>query len=347
MNIIYGDNAQGKTNIIEAIWLFSGCKSFRGAKDREMIAFLNDFADLTITFEDKERVQTARIKMEDKKKCVLLNKVPLKSASELSGNFLCVVFSPTHLSLVKDGPVLRRKFLDTAIAQIKPQYLTYLLQYEKVLSQKNALIKDVKKFSQLKETLDSWDIQLAKLGTIITIFRKDYVSKLDKTAQSIYSGFSNDKEKIELSYQSTVFSDLSEIDNYSDKNIEQYLTALKQNYEQDIKYGFTTVGIHRDDLGICLNQKDCKTYGSQGQQRSTVLALKLSEAKILKSVTGENPIILLDDVMSELDTNRQDYILNHVKDSQVFVTCCDIANTLRLTDGKIFHIQDGVLTNEK
>lgn len=352
-NVIYGDNAQGKTNIIEAIWLFSGNKSFRGAHEKELIRFDCEAAELNITFEDSVREQTARLVLggKDRKKA-FLNGVPLEGQSALSGRAAaCVVFSPMHLSLVREGPSMRRRFMDAALCQMNIRYREYVSQYEKVLSQRNALLKDALRFHELQDTLDVWDLQLSKLGTILTIYRQDYAQKLSSAAEEFYQGFVKKEnlgaEKMNAVYRSTAFPTGEQIRAYTDEAIQAYYQAVKQSYSQDAKMGFTTVGVHRDDLMLFLDGHELKTYGSQGQQRSAVLALKLSEAKILKTITGENPIMLLDDVMSELDAARQDYILNHVQQFQMFLTCCEAANTSRLKEGTVFHIQNGGLSAEK
>ncbi len=346
-NVIYGDNAQGKTNIIEAVWLFTGNKSFRGAHEREMIQFDAPSAELTLVFEDSVREQTARLLLggKDKKKA-FLNGVPLEGASGFAGEFSCVVFSPAHLSLVRDGPGARRRLMDTALCQLNRRYREYLSQYEKVLAQRNALLKDAARFPDLRDTLDVWDTQMAKLGTILTIYRQDYARRLSEAAGEFYEGFSRkDEEVLTALYRSTAFEE--PVEQYTDEAIGRYYQAVKASCEQDFRLGFTTVGVHRDDLVLCLNGREVKTYGSQGQQRSTVLALKLGEAHILKNVTGEYPVMLLDDVMSELDAARQDYILNHVQEFQVFLTCCDPANALRLKEGTVFHISGGKLLEQK
>ncbi len=342
MNVIFGDNAQGKTNLIEAIWLFSGAKSFRGAKDSEMISFDQKFTSLKMNFSDEQREQTAEIRFGrgDKKK-ILLNKVPLETRSKLSGSFYTVVFSPSHLSIISEGPKNRRRFLDDAISQINPQYAGYLRQYEKVLLQRNTLLKDCFKFPDLRETIELWDAQLARLGSILTIYRNDYVKKLNLAAAKIYSGLSQKKEDFSIFYQSTVFDGKKIVKVYDDQTISVYYQSLCDHLDGDIKLSQTSVGIQRDDLEVLINGKSVKTYGSQGQKRSCALALKLAEAVLLQNITKETPVILLDDVMSELDTHRQDYILNHVKNSQVFITCCDISNTLQLKEGRIFQVEAG------
>lgn len=346
INVIYGNNAQGKTNIIESIWIFTGNSSFRNSKMSELINFDSKMSKLEMNFEDRQRQQKAIIKI-SKKIEYFLNKVPLKNSKEISGKFYCIVFSPSHLEFIQGSPKNRRNFVDVAISQIQPIYLDYLNRYEKVLEQRNALLKDIPKNSYLKDTIEIWDMQLAKLGTIISIYRNDYVKKLCKIASPIYFGLSKQKENFTVNYVSSVFDNMNGIDSYDDKHIDFYHQKLKNSLEQDIRYGFTAIGIHRDDLDVLINNLSVKVYGSQGQQRSCVVAIKLAEADLLKAVTKENPIILLDDVMSELDIYRQDYILNHVKKKQVFITCCDAFNTIHLKKGKIFKIDSGNLLEEQ
>lgn len=342
INVIYGDNAQGKTNIIEAIWLFTGNASFRGARYQEMISFNKKKAGIEIRFKDEKREQKASIVLLNEgslTKRIRLNNVEVKRFSELTGNFFAVVFSPTHLSLVTDGPKNRRNFLDAAISQIKPQYKEYLSTYEKLLSQRNSLLKS--NFSNLEQQLDIWNIQIAKAGTIISIYRNDYIKKLTEICKKYYKGLSSQKEEFDIKYISTIYDNIDEITSYNDAAIDIYYQKLKQNFEVDIKNGFTTSGIQRDDIELLVNKLEVKTYGSQGQQRSSVITLKLGEANLLKKVTGENPVMLLDDVMSELDEKRQDYILNHVADMQVFITCCDKENIKKLKKGKVYKIEGG------
>ena len=343
MNVLFGDNAQGKTNLIEAIWLFSGAKSFRGAKESEMKAFGADYTTLSLQFCDKVREQQIKISFGGREKKAWLNKVPLENRSKLSGAFYTVVFSPSHLSIIAEGPKNRRRFLDDAISQINPQYGGYLRQYEKVLFQRNTLLKECCHRPELKETIEIWDTQLARLGSILSIYRFDYVKKLNLAAAKIYQGLSREKESFSLEYQSTVFSG-QPVTIYEDKVIQIYFDSLCSHLELDKKQGQTSVGIQRDDLEVLINGKSAKVYGSQGQKRSSALALKLAEAALLQNITKETPVILLDDVMSELDAHRQDYILNHVKKNQVFITCCDITNTLKLKEGKIFHVENGSVT---
>lgn len=341
INVIYGKNAQGKTNIIEAIWLFTGNQSFRGSKMSELIKHESDFARLDISFADKRRDQTASIVLSGKRK-IVLNGVEIKTLSKLNGNFYSVVFSPSHLSLIKEGPKNRRDFLDIAISQIKPKYENYISSYENLLEQRNSLLKNSYKYSDLKSNLEIWDIQLAKIGTAISLYRQDYVKELSALAYDFYDGISSQNEKLNISYESTIFEE--DVLVYSDENIETYRNALLKSLDNDINQGFTTVGIHRDDISVLIDGLSSKSYGSQGQQRSAVISIKLAEAELLERVTGEKPIMLLDDIMSELDISRQNFILNKLKNTQVFITCCDILNTELLETGHIYSLEKGKLT---
>ena len=345
MNILYGDNAQGKTNILEAIWLFTGQKSFQNARDIQIIQNGSKYSNLSLDFSDERRMQHIDLRLEEKKRIVLLNDVKLKSSSKLCQTFLAVIFSPVHLEIASDGPAVRRRFLDDAISQINIKYFDYLSQYEKVLDQRNSLLKDIKRYPSLEGTLDIWDMQLAKLGTIITIYRNDYVNRLKKYASEIYSGFS--KEVFKSEYCSTIFEQAENIDKYTDSNINLYYNALKNLRDKDTLLKYTSVGIHRDDLNLYINELPVRSYSSQGQKRSVVLTLKLAEAKLLKDVTDENPVILFDDVLSELDESRQEYLLNRLEDFQVFITCCDPANTTRHKNGKVFHVKNGEIIDQR
>lgn len=343
INVIFGKNAQGKTNLMEALWLFTGNKSFRGAKESEMIALGCKSARLSVTFTDRQRQQKAEIMLGERKKHHL-NGVPMKSTSEMAGKYYAVVFSPSDLSFIKDGPERRRRFLDMAISQLKPVYRDYLNQYYRILAQKNSLLKDLYRSPSLRNTVELWDLQLAKIGTILSGFRMDYLSKLNSFAVKIYNGLSSGAEQVFYRYQSTVFpgrEDMGSI--YNDETINAYYSALCAAQEEDIRTGFTSVGIHRDDIEVLLDGLPARQFGSQGQQRSCALAMKLAESRLIYHVTGEQPVMLLDDVMSELDAARQDYILNHLENGQVFMTCCDLSNTLRLKSGNIYKMENGVL----
>ncbi len=338
VNIIYGENAQGKTNLIEAVYLFTGSKSFRGVRDKELIRFDSDFARLKIEFENKIRRQNAEIFIENKR-TASLNGVKKKSASSLGEELKAVIFSPVHLSMVKDGPAERRKFIDNALCQLKFNYRNLLKEYNRALAQRNMLLKDISKNSSLGDMLYIWDKNLAVTGAKIIYQRTKYNESLLPYAVEIFDGLSGGKEKIDL-----IINGAFNYENLSVSDIEkQLLIAFEKSRTNDLINKITTVGPHRDDMEILINGKSARSFGSQGQQRSCVLALKLAEASLLKEMTQDEPLALLDDVMSELDISRQDYILNHIKDWQVFITCCDANTVLRLKKGKTFHISKGGL----
>ncbi len=336
VNVIYGENAQGKTNLLESLWLFTGCKSFRSRRDKEMVEFEESFAKNEMHFRAFGREQSATLWV-DKKRSAMKNGVNLRSPAELIGSFYAVVFVPAHLSLVKDGPAFRRRFLDTALCEIKPNYAKALAKYNHTLVQRNALLKDIMAHPELLDTLDIWDDRLATVGAYIIAERVAYAENLSEKTDSIYRGLSGGKEKITVAYQNNVkaySADAAEVK-------AMLLSLLQEKRRDDLENRITTSGPHRDDLKIEIDGLSARNYGSQGQQRSAALALKLSEAEIIKEKTGEDPVILLDDVLSELDVSRQDYILNHMQDRQVFLTCCDPSNVLRLCGGKSFLVEGG------
>lgn len=338
VNIIYGENAQGKTNLIEAIYLFTGSKSFRGVKDKELVKFDNEFASLKIDFENKSRQQNAQILIQNKRSASL-NGVKKKSAAALGEELKAVIFSPVHLSMVKDGPIERRKFIDNALCQLKFNYRNVLKDYNRSLSQRNMLLKDAVKNNSLLDMLYIWDKNLAISGAKIIYQRQKYIETLLPFAKDIFDGLSSGKENINLILKGPfAYSGLT-----VDEIQKQLMFAFDNNRSNDIMNRITTIGPHRDDMEILINGRSARSFGSQGQQRSCVLALKLAEASLLREMTEDEPLALLDDVMSELDISRQDYILNHIKDWQVFITCCDANTVLRLKEGKTFHIQNGGL----
>lgn len=320
--------------MLESIWLFTGCKSFRSKRDRELVRFDASYAKNEMTFFAKGREQSAVIFI-DKKRTAMKNGVTLRSPAELIGEFYAVIFSPSHLSLVKDGPVFRRKFLDTALCEIKPYYAKALAKYTHTLFQRNALLKDIQFHSELYDTLDAWDDKLSSYGAAVISERIKYTALLSEFSAKIYDGLSGGKEKMSVEYtdNAKVYSD----DPYEIKDF--LLNRLRETRRDDIYNKITSIGPHRDDLGIKIDGLSARSFGSQGQQRSSALSLKLSESEIIKEITGDEPVILLDDVMSELDLTRQDYILNNISGRQVFITCCDPNTVLRLCEGKTFHIK--------
>ncbi len=343
INLFYGANGQGKTNLLEGIWLFTGMPSFRGAKLSECVRFERQNAVLELECADTY-LQKARLVF-GKERGFFYNGVRFSSPRKAAGYFRCVVFSPEHLYLFHDGPKARRNLLDQMISQLRPDYDSYLTDYEKILVNRNALLRDYKNRSDLPLLLEPWDLQLAQIGTWLTVYRMEYVSYLSQYIEKIYDGLSNGAESLRIRYVSTVFE--HKLSGYRREDASAYRQALNDRLPLDLEAGFTGIGAHRDDLEFTLNALPIKNYGSQGQQRSAVVALKIAEAELIRKLTGQQPVVLLDDVMSELDVSRQNFILNHLHGQQVFVTCCDPANTLRLKAGKIFHIDAGTLREER
>ena len=333
VNIFYGDNAQGKTNLLEAVWLFTGGRSFRGAKDRELVGFSRTDARLSLRFFAEEREQQAAITVAGRRQAEL-NGIPQRTPAALAGHFCAVVFSPAHLTLVKDGPEARRRFIDAAYCPLRPAYVRTMTEYVPALAQRNALLRSGYADAAL---LAPWDEQVAALGARVTAARRAYVRRLAPAASAIYRGLSGDKEELSVGYDSP----LPETDTAA--VAAALYDALTAHRGDDLAAGFTTCGPHRDDLSLAINGLSARRFGSQGQQRSVVLALKLAEAAILREVTGEPPVVLLDDVMSELDPSRQDYILNHLTGWQVFITCCDPAAIVRSTGGAAFKVSAGTI----
>lgn len=326
MNVICGENAQGKTNFLEAIWLFTGAKSFRGSKDNELIKFGQEKAQLDMNFISKQIEMDALIEIKEKRN-FYLNSKKVKSSAEFAGNFNAIIFSPTDLKLVSEGPVFRRKFLDTAIGQSKPVYIEILKNYMRAVTQRNKIIKDFKYDKTLSIMLDIFEAEIAENGQKIIDLRKKYIEKLNPFLKEIYLGISAGKEELDIEYISNSNNDL--------------LEKLKISRNEDMYNGVTSIGPHRDDLDFKINGISARNYASQGQKRSVALSLKLAEAKALEKDVGECPLFLLDDVMSELDPERQNFILNHIRGMQAFITCCDPSNIEKLKNGKIINIKNG------
>lgn len=342
VNVLCGENAQGKTNLLEALWLFTGGRSFRGAKDAEMVAKDGESASLSLEFFAAERDQRAELTL-DPRRHATLNGVSLGSATKLAGRFCGVVFSPVHLSLIKDGPDGRRRFLDAAYCQLRPSYTGALSAYQRTLLQRNTLLRDMRRggMNGQDALLDIFDERLALCGARLIRVRGAYLSHITPKAARIYDGLSGGREQLGLQYLPS--GDMP-WQSPAEEVQAALLSALTAAREADLAAGFSTVGPHRDDFEVTVNDLSARTFGSQGQQRSAVLALKLAEAEALREVTGEPPVALLDDVMSELDEGRQDYLLNHMADGQVFITCCEPSAVLRLAGGGRFYVKGGEIT---
>ncbi len=336
INVIYGENGHGKTNIIESFWLFTGCNSFRTRKNIELINKDSKFSELFIQFFSNSREQDAKIIINDKKEAYL-NGIKQNSPRKFLGEFQAVVFSPSVLSVIRDGPSEKRKFIDIAISLIKPNYAALLSKYNKTVIQRNSLLKQIGTEKKGEDLLFVFDEELARCGGKIIDYRLKYLNDLRSEAPQIYSEISNGREKMKISYVNS----LKEIGKNNVEWSEILYKNLSENHEKDIIRQVTSFGPHKDDLEIFLDDMNVRNYGSQGQQRSCALSLKIGEATILKNVSGEQPIALMDDVMSELDENRQKYLMKFFDGWQVFITCCDPSHRSKINSDKVFEICDG------
>lgn len=337
VNILYGDNAQGKTNILEAIYLSATTKSHKGSKDKDIINFLKEEAHIR-TYIEKDHI-TTRVDMhlrKSKTKGIAIDGQKIKKAAELLGLLNVVFFSPEDLSIIKNGPAERRRFVDMELCQLDNFYLYNLNNYNKIINQRNKLLKDLYFQPELKETLSIWDSQLVSFGSKIIERRKLFVKQLNEIIGDIHFKLSGGKEKIEIIYEPDV-----EIESFEEKMI--------LNKDKDCKTKQTNAGPHRDDFCFMVNQVDIRKFGSQGQQRTAALSLKLSEIELVKKITGDKPVLLLDDVLSELDSNRQNYLLNSIGEIQTIITCTGldefVSNQFEIN--KVFKIENGSLITEE
>ena len=333
-NVFYGNNAQGKTNILEALYFAAIGRSFRTFKESELIKFNHEYSNIIIKYIKNDRENVIEINLnKQNSKVIKINGVKINKNSELVGNLNVVIFSPDDITILKQGPALRRKFLDVLISQLKPKYMFELLEYNKILDNRNACLK-----TKNTDLLDVLNEQLANKMEIIFKYRKEYIDKLQQKLEVIHPGLTDNKETISMIYKT----------NYETK--EQFIELLEKKQTNDLYKGFTSEGAHREDFEILINEKSLNLYGSQGQHRTAVLALKIAELNIIKEEIGENPILLLDDVTSELDEHRVLSIFDVVKDYQVLITCTDLAQVLKydsLTkDIKLFNINSGNVSND-
>ena len=337
VNVFMGDNAQGKTNILEAIYYCAFAKSHRTSKDKELINWNGEHAFISVDV-GRERLDK-RIDisiLKDGKKSIRINKIKIKKIGELFGNFNVVMFSPEDLRIIKDSPGVRRKFIDMELCQLNPKYYYNLVQYNKVLNERNILLRNRNTSSEM---LEIYDMQLVEFGYNIIRDRIKYIESLNKYAEKIHSDITSGKEKINFKYISTI-KDLENIK-------ENFYTLLEKNRSKDCDRGITSIGPHRDDFFVYINDIDTKSYGSQGQQRTAVLTMKFSSLEIIKELTAEFPVLLLDDVLSELDFNRKKYILSTIGQIQTVITCTGIEDLYEYLDekAKVFKVKNGEIVN--
>ena len=337
-NILYGDNAQGKTNILEAVYLAGTSKSHKGSKDREMIRFENEESHIRMMVKKGELSYKIDMHLrKNKAKGVAINGLPIRKARELLGVVNLVFFSPEDLNIIKEGPAGRRRFIDLELSQLDKIYLNNLSNYNRIINQRNSLLKDIYGSNQqhLLETLDIWDMQLAAYGTKVLERRKEFVRQVNEIISEIHFRLTGGKEQLSLTYESSI----------GEMSMEQ---ALKKNRERDLRMKSTSVGPHRDDLCFLSGDLDIRKFGSQGQQRTAALSLKLAEIELVKRIIGDTPILLLDDVLSELDKNRQNYLLDSIHDIQTVITCTGLDEFVnhRFSINKIFHVKSGHVAKE-
>lgn len=335
-NIFYGDNAQGKTNILEAIYLSGTTKSHRGSKDRDMIRFEQEESHIeTVVEKNGIKYQIDMHLKKSRPKGVAINKIPIKKASELFGIVNIVFFSPEDLNIIKNGPGERRRFIDLELSQLDKIYLSNLSNYNHIVNQRNHLLKDIGYQSNAMETLEIWDLQLVRYGSAIIERRKKFVDEINEIVSNIHKKLTGQTEEIKLIYEPSI----------GEMSLEQ---ALARNRERDIRIKSTTVGPHRDDICFMVGDLDIRRFGSQGQQRTAALSLKLSEIELVKKVIHDTPILLLDDVLSELDKHRQNYLLDSIHDIQTLITCTGVDEFVnhRFSINKVFHVQSGQVIKE-
>ena len=340
VNLILGDNAQGKTNLIEAIYISSMGKSFRTSKDRELIKFDESESLVRVLAESDYSDIEVEIILEKKgnnsvNKNIKKNKKKLYKTSELIKSILIVVFSPDDLKIIKEEPEKRRRFLDREICQISHYYYDNYDRFRSVLKQRNTYLKEDKPVDKL---LDIWDVQLARHGAVLMKVRSEYLDKINDFSKKIHSGITNGKEEIEIVYEPNISYD-KDVDNLEGIIYDK----IVENRDKDIERRITTKGPQRDDIGFYVNGIDMRYYGSQGQQRTSALSLKLAELMLIKEDTGEDAVLILDDVMSELDSTRQEYLIKTLTDNQLFITTADIDKTVlnRIPNATIYSVKEG------
>lgn len=331
-NIIYGNNAQGKTNILEAVCMFSRGKSYRAKTDKELVRFGCDFASLSAEFSDNNRSYIAKIQiLKNGRKAVNINHVNITKLSQLMNYLNVVMFSPEDLNIVKGSPNIRRRFIDSAESQLRPAYFSALVEYNKVLNEKNSLLKTMR--NKGAQTLWVWNEQLASSASKIMQARAEFIKSVSRTAADIQREISG--EVLEIKY----------IPNIKEEDIsaDSVLKYLNDRMDREIEAGASLYGIQRDDILICVNGRDAKLYSSQGQQRTAALCMKIAQAEYINDIKGEYPILLLDDIMSELDINRRMYLSEHIKNKQVLITSTDTDIADKDTKTKLFRIENGTV----
>lgn len=335
-NIFYGDNAQGKTNILEAVYLSGTTKSHRSTKDRDLIKFENDESHIETVIEKNGINYQIDIHLKkNSPKGIAINKIPIKKASELFGIINLVFFSPEDLNIIKNGPGERRRFIDLELSQLDKVYLSNLSNYNRIINQRNHLLKDIGIDMNALQTLEIWDLQLIQYGNKIIERRKEFVDQINEIISDTHKKLTGNRENIRIIYEPS----------NGHLSLEQ---AVQKYREKDLRMKSTSVGPHRDDIAFLIDDIDLRKYGSQGQQRTAALSLKLSEIELVKQSIHDTPVLLLDDVLSELDKHRQNYLLDSIRDIQTLITCTGVDEFVnhRFSINKVFHVRNGQVTKE-
>ncbi len=336
-NILYGKNAQGKTNVLESIYVCSTTKSHRSNKDAELIKLDSDEAHIKLYIEKNNREQRIDIHLRrNKTKGIAINGIPIKKASELFGVFNVVIFSPEDLDIIKKGPAERRKFIDMELCQLDKIYVYNLTNYNKIVIQRNKLLKDINFRPELKQTLEVWDNQLAEYGSKIIERRQKFIKEINNIMKPIHRELTGGVEDINIVYNKNC-------------EAEDLLKTLEENRERDIKYKSTSAGPHKDDILFFHEDKNIRIYGSQGQQRTVALSLKLAEIELVKKLINDLPVLLLDDVLSELDSDRQNHLLKSLDNIQTVITCTGLDEFIenRFKINKVFQVTEGNVEEKK
>lgn len=339
-NVIVGKNGEGKTNLLEGIYFLAGARSFRSRFDKELLAFHSQHAEIRAKVFLENRPQELIIRLKQgRKKEILLNDVPQKKSSDLLGRVKLVLFCPDDLYLVRGGATQRRKMMDSCISQLRPKYAIWLQQFQKLYEHKTRILKDYREKPDLLLTLDDFNLQLAKVGAQLIYYRAAFVKKLAPIAKQIHGDFSGGLEKLSLSYQTV--SEIEDLEEKPEVLLEQLMIQQTRLRQREIAAGACLAGIQKDDIEISINGNLAKSFASQGQTRTAALSLKLAERELMYEDTGEYPLLLLDDVLSELDQDRQDFILNRIGSGQVFITCCEDKEIAKRTGGMVLEIKKG------
>ncbi len=342
VNLIYGDNAQGKTNLLEAVAYLSAARSHRARYDKEMIMLGVDSAFIKGLVFSRNRDFSLEARLfRGRGRQLYSNGVRLKTAGELAGVVHTVLFCPEDLSLIRAGAAERRRFLDGAICQLRPRYAQALAEYGRLYEHKTRILRDWTENPSLLQTLDDFSLRMAQTGAVIIHYRAHFVKRLQEHAPTIHSDFSGGRERLELSYETV--STISDPKQPPRELLPLLLEHQERHRKAEIDSRQCLSGPHKDDLSVTIGGQPAKTYASQGQTRTAALSLKLAQREIFQEETGEWPVLLLDDVLSELDSRRQAFVLNRIRGGQVFITCCEEEKLEGLEGGKAFHIQNGRL----